>query len=519
MSNERSRRRLNEYLVAGLWDAAEMMLDTWCERGGNVQEQRLHRIQFLQQRGHYRAAWLEAQALEVDASLPVEMIGEVLACLRQFAAHDRLHDWADQPGLSHRLSPSDAADCAIAISAVGAHALAFEFANAAAERDPNDVLCRVYRALIAGYGARDDVVRSDLDWACAQNAPPAMAFWLRSRSRRATADANDVAQIQRLLQQLNWHPQDRAYLAFALFKEFDDLGDVRAAYAALAEGCALMRTSLGYDAASEAAFADRIGNMFPLAQSPETPTDPAPHVPVFIVGMHRSGTTLLERMLGSAADVCDLGETDRLRVAIRAATDRRDGDTQRSGEPLVLETIDWVLLRRAYFASAARQAGAARWVTEKSPSNFWHIGFIRHALPEARVIHLRRDPIDLCFANLRERFGAQVRHVYDQTDLVHYHGLYQRMMEHWHRAYPGFVLDVDYELLVRDPVGQSRRVFEFLGLPWHPDVVDLPARAAAPVTSLSSAQVRQAVHTRSVGRWRPYAEWLQPLTTAFPERD
>ncbi len=517
MSIDRNRRRLHEHLAVGHWDAAEIILDSWCERGGHVQEQRLHRIRLLQQRGRYRAAWREARRLEVDPTLPVELIGEVLACLRQFAAHDQLRDWANQPGLPQRLPPRDAADCAVPISAVGEHALAFEFANAAAERAPNDPVCRVHRALIAGYGGRDEIARGDLDWACAQTPPLPMAFWLRSRSRRASAAANDIARLRFLLQQTHWHPQDRAYLAFALFKECDDLGDAAAAFAALAEGCELMRISAGYSAAAEAALAQNMIEQFPLAQSPKAPADAAPHVPIFIVGLHRSGTTLLERMLGGADGVRDLGETDRLHVAIRVASDRLDGDTLRSGEPMCAEAIDWALLRRAYFAGAARQTTTARMVTEKSPAHFWHIGFIRHALPEARVIHLRRNPIDLCFANLRERFGPGVRHVYSQADLIHYHGLYRRMMEYWHQAYPGFVLDVEYEALVRDPLGESKRVFEFLGLPWRPEVVDLQARAEVPVTSLSASQVRQPVNTASIGRWRPYAEWLGPLRAAFPE--
>lgn len=517
MSIERNRRRLREHLAVGHWDAAEVILDSWCDRGGHVQEQRLHRIQLLQQRGRYRAAWREAQALTVDPSLPTELFGEILACLRQFAAHDQIRDWASLPGLAQRLSPREAADGAIAISAVGEHALAFAYANSAAERDPDDPLCRVHRALIAGYGGRDEVVGTDLDWACSRTDPPAMAFWLRSRSRRATVAANDVAQLRMLMQQTHWHPEDRTYLAFALFKECDDLGDACAAFAALAEGCELMRAGAGYDPVAESARAERIRAAFPLAQLPSAPADAAPHVPVFIVGLHRSGTTLLERMLGAADGVRDLGETDRLHVAIRAASDRLDGDTLRTGEPLRTDSIDWALLRQAYFASAARQTSAARMVTEKSPAHFWHVGFIRHAFPEARVLHLRRNPIDLCFANLRERFGPGVRHVYSQADLIHYHGLYRRMMEHWHQAYPGFVLDVEYEALVRDPVGESKRVFEFLGLPWRPEVVDLQARSEVPVTSLSASQVRQAVHTASVGRWRPYAEWLAPLCAAFPE--
>lgn len=517
MSIERSRRRLHEHLAVGHLDAAEVVLESWCERGGHVQEQRLHRIRLQQQRGRYRAAWREALALEVDPTLPVEMIGEVLACLRQFAAHDRLRDWANQPGLPQRLPPRDAAECAVPISAVGEHALAFEFASAAADRDPSDPVCRVHRALMAGYIGRDEIAHGDLDWACAQTPPLAMALWLRGRSRRATAAANDVAQLQLLLQQTHWHPQDRAYLAFALFKECDDLGDAATAFAALAEGCRLMHVGAHYDAAAEAALARSMLEQFPLMQSPEEPVDAAPHVPIFIVGLHRSGTTLLERMLGAADGVRDLGETDRLHVAIRAASDRLDGDTLRTGEPLRTDSIDWALLRQAYFASAARQTSAARMVTEKSPAHFWHVGFIRHAFPEARVLHLRRNPIDLCFANLRERFGPGVRHVYSQADLIHYHGLYRRMMEHWHQAYPGFVLDVEYEALVRDPVGESKRVFEFLGLPWRPEVVDLQARSEVPVTSLSASQVRQAVHTASIGRWRPYAEWLAPLCAAFPE--
>jgi Sulfotransferase family len=335
---------------------------------------------------------------------------------------------------------------------------------------------------------------------------------------RVSADNCHVDAIRRALAVPGQAAPERAFLGYALFKELDDLGDHASAWEALANASAEASLRAPYSrtaqehliaslkrlpVARRARAEDRIENLGSI-------------VPIFVVGMHRSGTSLIERILGASTEVHDMGETDRLTAALRYGADLFSERVPDVSLLTHAERIDHRLVRKVFEDAAPMQSRGRRFVTEKLTSNFLNIGFIAQALPHAKILHMRREPIDLCFANYRELFAAPVTHVNRLDDLVHYHGLYEGLMRHWHASYPGLILDVDYEQLVRDPETESKRVFAFCGLQWQPEVVSIERRTSDPVSTLSSVQVRQPVNTASIGRWRPYAQWLGVLTDAFP---
>ena len=140
------------------------------------------------------------------------------------------------------------------------------------------------------------------------------------------------------------------------------------------------------------------------------------------------------------------------------------------------------------------------------------VGHIRRALPRAKVLHLVRDPMDVCFSNWRALFGDAYAYSYDFAALAQHHRMYRKLMAHWHRVHPGFVLDVPYAELVREPEASCRRVLDFCGLPFEADCLD-HTRNRSSVSTLSSAQVREPIHARGIGEWRRYAERLEPLRT------
>jgi hypothetical protein len=231
---------------------------------------------------------------------------------------------------------------------------------------------------------------------------------------------------------------------------------------------------------------------------------------VFIVGLPRSGTTLLERILGNHSMVAAAGELNDFPRQLRWCADRHGHALL---DPALLEAsddVDFTELGRRYLEQSQWRAGDRPFYVDKLPPNFMLLGFIRRALPQARVVHLVRDPMDVCFSNYRAMFGSAYGYSYGFESLAHHHGQYRRLMRHWHAAMPGFVLDLPYELLVRDSEAAARRLFDFCGLPFEPGCGDNTRNAGA-VATLSSAQVRQPIHARGLGEWRRYARQLGPL--------
>jgi len=336
------------------------------------------------------------------------------------------------------------------------------------------------------------------------------AVHLRSTLRLQTADANHLPDLEARLAEPATDPAYRASVLYALAKEREDLGDAPGAFAALAEGAALWRRTLRYDPAAELASIDALREAFDapaLARLGAGHDEPGP---IFIVGLPRTGTTLLERMLDRVPGVRSAGELmdfkQALGVAVAAVQRERPGLS-----PIEASlAIDAAALGRDYLRGAREAAGGSPVFIDKMPVNFLYCGLIHAALPKARILHLRREPLDACHAVFKTLFAQAYFFSYDQGELAAYYDRYRRLMAHWQAVAPGAILDVRYEDLVTDTEAQARRVLDFCGLPWD-DVVLRPEDNARPSTTASAAQVRQPVHAASVGRWRSVAEGLAPL--------
>jgi hypothetical protein len=232
--------------------------------------------------------------------------------------------------------------------------------------------------------------------------------------------------------------------------------------------------------------------------------------PLFVVGMPRSGTTLVEQILASHESVHGAGEltfwqaaASTLQVAERTA-DRRPADGPGAAERLADIARDYLDHVRSLGGTAAR-------VIDKMPANFLHLGLIHSAFPRARIIHLRRDPRDTCLSIYFQHFAAIHPYATDLADLAHYYGEYARLMAHWRRVLPAeTLLEVPYEQLIADQEHWSRRIVAFVGLPWNPSCLEFHATPRVVIT-MSKWQVRQKIHSASAGRWRHYEPFLGPL--------
>lgn len=513
MNTGELRLRAMRHLEADAPEAALLLLDEWLASVPDAFEPQFLKIRALLSVGRIRPAMHMALALKASADCPPTLVLSVFRCLRYFAVHDRLVEWGETYCGRESMTPEDTAEAAAELAAVGAYDAAWTWIEDALLRHPDSPALRIGRALLHTYWGRVESARKDLVIALRRPESRPMALWLLTRLERQTPKRNHVLDLRRLLPTLT-DPGQRAMVGHALFKTYDDLGEIDAAWAALSRACHDASTRAPYSAAdTEAKFAAvRDSARLDAAASSDRGAEP---IPIFVVGMHRSGTTLVERLLAASQRVRALGETRRLTAALRSLAEV-DSDDPWNPHTTIEACRRGVADLGDLFSGLARiQTRGYDFATDKMPDNFMGIGFIRAALPWSKIVHVRREPLDLCFANLREYFRSGVAHGNSFAGLAHYHACYLRLMAFWREAFPGFIHEVDYEALVADPEGESRRLYTFVGLEWSPSVLSAEARGAMPVSTLSAIQVRQPIHLGSIGRWRRYERHLGPLIGAL----
>jgi hypothetical protein len=228
--------------------------------------------------------------------------------------------------------------------------------------------------------------------------------------------------------------------------------------------------------------------------------------------MPRTGTTLVERMLGNHSEAASVGEAvdfpEEMTAAARAAHARL-GLT----DPNLLRAslnIEYGALGRSYRAAVSQLAGGQRFTIDKLPFNFRYCGLIHKALPKAAIVHLTRDPMDTCYAVFKTLFINAYHFSYQLEELAEYYIAYRRMMDHWHAVMPGVILDVRYEDLVAEPEAQARRLLTHCGLAWEDQVLEFH-RSTKASTTASAVQVRRPIYQSSVQKWRQFTRELQPV--------
>ena len=312
-------------------------------------------------------------------------------------------------------------------------------------------------------------------------------------------------------------PEDRIRLNFALGKAYADLGEHDRCFARYARGGVLKRAASAYD---EAATMQAIGAIIEAYDKTRLRRrtgkgDPS-RVPVFVLGMPRSGTTLIEQILSRHPKVLAAGETPAFADALDALGGEPRDAVRRMADFADLSPGTLKALGADYLARVCdgAPAGVER-IVNKTTVNFLIAGLIHLALPKARIIHARRDAADTCWSCFTKLFVHDLPHTYDLRELGRYYRAYERLMEHWRQALPpGVMLEVQYEDVVSDLEGQARRMVEHCGLEWDPACLDFHA-AERQVRTASVLQVRRPIYATSVGRWRAYEKHLGPLLEAL----
>lgn len=336
----------------------------------------------------------------------------------------------------------------------------------------------------------------------------AQVHWLLSRTSKAMNVWHIEAMQDLVAEQRD--PRAIAYLHYAIGKEAEDLGDWRLAFDAFDAGAKVRRKTVAFDEQNDAAVFDTAESLFTsewLSGREPGLTDAAP---IFIVGEPRSGTTLLDRMLGVHSRVNSAGELRHLGFAVRRVTGLHEPQ-QFTPELIQASSVaDPFQIGTAYFESTASLRGDAAHLIDKLPVNYMYVPLILAALPKARILHLRRDPMDACFAMYKQLFADAYLYSYEQGELARHYLRYLNLMNVWRQRFPDRVYDVAYEDLVTDSETTLRGVLEHVGLSWQRRCLDF-ANSKAAVTTASAAQVREKPHRRSIGRWRQYEDRLRPM--------
>jgi tetratricopeptide (TPR) repeat protein len=362
------------------------------------------------------------------------------------------------------------------------------------------------------FAGRIDAAEQAYEQAIARQPGMYKAHSALSLLRPQTPTSNHLARLQALRTSIA-SPQEQLHLGHALAKEQEDLQLYSDSLSTLAWAKQAQAQQAAYSAQMDAAIFAAVRATF-TTQFLATPSHgcDSPE-PIFIVGMPRTGTTLVEQILSSHSQVHAAGELQYFPLLVKRMTaspsiEVVDAETfQRSGQ------LDAATLGAAYIDSARTHTGHSAHFIDKLPLNFLYLGLIKRALPKAKLICLRRDPMDTCLSNYRQLFATNFRYYhynYDLLDCGRYFIQFDALMRHWREALPGAVYEVQYETLVAEPEAVTRKLLAHCGLAWEANCLDFHQRQTS-VATPSAVQVRQGIYTSSVERWRRYGDALQPL--------
>lgn len=334
----------------------------------------------------------------------------------------------------------------------------------------------------------------------------------QSSNRKQSADCNHLERLESLRTAVKT-PRDRLHLGHAIAKEREDLGQYEAALEALLFAKDSQAALAGYSFADDAAQFAALQDIFTAARRRDANSGHTSPEPIFIVGMPRTGTTLVEQIVSSHSSVMAAGELQNFPLAVKRMTQTPSPDVLDLETLQASRNLDMAKLGEAYINSTRPQTGSTPRFIDKLPLNFMYIGLILEALPNAKIICLRRDPMDTCLSNFRQLFAVDFKHYHYNYDLLtcgQYFIEFDKLMRHWHSVNPGKIFDVQYEGLVAEPDVVSKALLDHCELAWEPQCLDFHKRQTS-VATPSAVQVRQGIYSTSVNRWQRYGKALQPL--------
>jgi len=337
---------------------------------------------------------------------------------------------------------------------------------------------------------------------------------LLSGLRTQTSAANHI-DLLLAAQAAARHPLARSKIGYALAKEYEDLGEFAAAFQSMRMAAETRRALITYDVAQDEQILATIASAYPdAAACTSGSADTASQSePIFIIGLPRTGTTVVERLLASSGEIRAAGELPDFSLELTRLLRASADGTPRDPLELIRRSpkINFSELGLRYLRSIHDRYEISGRFIDKLPLNFLYVGLIHRALPQAKIVHVVRDPMDTCLAIYKQHFEALYPFSYDLTELGRYYVAYRKLMDHWRTVLPGVIVEVHYEQLVHYPQIAGPQLFAACQLQWRPECLSSPQLAQQAVTTASAVQVREGLHRRSIGRWRAYEPYLQDL--------
>jgi tetratricopeptide (TPR) repeat protein len=394
---------------------------------------------------------------------------------------------------------------------LGDHQAALRSFQPAVALDGGNIEFRYNLAMALGFLGRTAEAAAEHEIILRQSPAHGRSHYALSGLGKACREANHIVRLEAVLSRRP-RPDDELRIRYALAKEYEDIGEAGRAFRHLEAANTAHKARIGYDFSSDAAIFDAIENGFrqPGFFAGGSKLSDAP---IFITGMPRTGTTLVDRILSVHPQVHSAGELQAMPLAIKQLAGTRsrqvlDPETVAASAALAPETVG-----RAYLAHAGQhvQRADGRFI-DKLPANFLNIGHIARALPHAAIICLRRHPLDTVWSNYKNLFAtssAYYFYSYDLIDTARYFARFDRLMGFWEQLFPGRILPLSYEALVADQEAESRRLYAHCGLEWTAAALTFHTSTDA-VATPSAAQVRRPIYRDAVARWRAHTEALAP---------
>lgn len=416
----------------------------------------------------------------------------------------------ENPDVERTTSVDDLMSLAHVCQLLGEHKKSLAFMDKAKALGHDNADFRYFRGLQLQFNGRLEEAEAEME-SCLQTGPTfGRASLTLARLKRQTPESNHLAYIRKQLLHVKREIEDHSCFEFALYKELEDLGDFDNAWQALQRGNAIMHQRLQHQIAEEELVFDPLIELTTKKFLRGPRMDYSGPQPIFIIGLPRSGTTLLERILGNHSLVQSAGELSDFARQLQWQADHFSFHVLDRELVARAPDLDFADIGRRYLAQSQWRANAKPFYVDKLPNNFMLAGLIHRAFPNAPILHLVREPMDVCFSNYKAMLGDSYAYSYDIGSLSSHYMNYRRLMAHWHEVMPGRILDVPYNALVRDPEKAVARIFAFCALSYESGCIDL-ARNPAPVATISSVQTRKGINDRSIGEWRRYEKQLADL--------